>query len=165
MLIKFSCAHCRGPLEVNTTAVGAQTACPHCGKAITIPKQGIGPGATLGGFKVERKLAAGGMGEIYIARQLSMDRIVALKILPQHLGMQKEMSDRFLHELKLLARLEHPNIVTAFDAGEDAGILYFARALIQGESLEARIKREGFLTEQPALALTRKLASALAYAW
>ncbi|MBI3987412.1 MAG: protein kinase, partial [Lentisphaerae bacterium] len=58
-----------------------------------------------------------------------------------------------------------PNIVTAFDAGEDAGILYFAMALIQGESLEARIKREGYLPEQPALALTRKLASALAYAW
>src|SRR3972149_5248878 len=98
MLIRFSCVHCQGSLEVESTAVGAQVACPHCGKPITIPKQGIGPGATIGGFHIERKLAAGGMGEIYIARQLSMDRTVALKILPQHLGMQKDMSDRFLHE-------------------------------------------------------------------
>lgn len=130
-----------------------------------MPRANLGVGTTIGGFRIEKKLGAGGMGEVYLAKQLSMDRDVAFKVLPSHLSLRQDLADRFLNELKLLARLDHPNIVAAHDAGEDGGVLYFAMAYIRGESLAERLRRGGFLKEPEALGIARKLAGALAYAW
>ena len=165
MFIFFECSQCHGGIEIDGRDVGAHVTCPHCQAAITVPRTGLGPGTTIGGFKITSKLGVGGMGEVYLARQLSMDRDVALKILPTQLSMQKDLSARFLNEVKLLAKLEHPHIVMAHEAGEDAGILYLAMAYVEGESLEARLKREGPFSERPVLAIARKLAGALNYAW
>jgi serine/threonine-protein kinase len=165
MLITFACHECRGGIEIDATGVGTQVACPHCGAALTVPRTDVGPGTTVGGFRIERKLGAGGMGEVYLARQLSMDRLVALKILPSHMSRQKDSADRFLNELRLLAKLDHPNIVAAFDAGSDGGMLYFAMAYVAGESLADRLRLRGSMPEAEALSVTKTLASALAYAW
>jgi len=165
MFITFECSQCHGRIEIDGRGVGANVTCPHCKAVITVPQTGLGPGTTIGGFKIASKLGAGGMGEVYLARQLSMDRDVALKILPATLNLQKDMSARFLNEVKLLAKLEHPHIVTAYEAGADAGVLFLAMAYVEGESLEARLKREGPFNERVALTVTRKLAGALAYAW
>jgi|GEM_PF-1021576 len=164
MFITFECSQCHGGIEIDGRDVGARVTCPHCQAAITVPQTGLGAGTTIGGFKITSKLGVG-MDEVYLARQLSMDRNVALKILPATLSMRKDLSARFLNEVKLLAKLEHPHIVMAHEAGEDAGILYLAMAYIEGESLEARLEREGPFSERTALAITRKLAGALAYAW
>lgn len=165
MFITFECSQCHGGIEIDVQAVGAHVTCPHCQAAITVPRTGLGAGTTIGGFKIISKLGGGGMGEVYLARQLSMDRDVALKILPSQLGLQKDLSTRFLNEVKLLAKLEHPHIVMAHEAGEDAGVLYLAMAYVEGESLWARLQREGPFSERAALAVARKLAGALAYAW
>ena len=132
MLISFKCIHCKGELETESTAAGAEVACPNCGKTIVVPKRGIGPGTTIGGFQIEKKLGAGGMGEVFLARQISMDRLVALKILPLQMGLVKELSERFLHELRLLAKLAHPNIVTAYRGGRGRGCAVLCDGLDQG---------------------------------
>ncbi|MDZ4199088.1 MAG: hypothetical protein U1E27_07375, partial [Kiritimatiellia bacterium] len=121
MYIRCSCPTCRQKLEVDAESKVSRFACPTCGASVDIPRHGPGPGTTIGGFRIERLIGIGGMGEVYLARQLSMDRDVALKILPTRLLSQKDLVDRFLNESRLLARLEHPHIVTAHEAGQDGG--------------------------------------------
>ncbi|MEI8063769.1 MAG: serine/threonine-protein kinase, partial [Verrucomicrobiota bacterium] len=165
MLITFSCTNCQQTLEVGVETVGAQVECPVCRAVLIVPRKELGPGVTISGFQIQQLLGAGGMGQVYLARQLSLDREIALKILPAQMGLRPEAVQRFLSEVKLLARLEHPNIVTAFEAGEDAGILFLAMAYVRGESLAAKLKRTGPLPEAEALPLIEKVASALGYAW
>ena len=165
MLIAFPCQHCQGKIEIDAAAIGTRIACPHCGKAIEVPRVKPGPGATVGGFKIRKLIGVGGMGEVYLARQLSLDRDVALKIFPPDLASDKDRVQRFMNEIRLLARLEHPNIVTAHEAGEDAGVLFMAMAYVNGEPLDALLERGGPLPEKRALQIVRKIATALAYAW
>jgi len=164
MFISFFCPHCNSKLEIGAHAVGTQVPCPQCGQTVTIPRKPLGPGVTVGNFKIKRLLGRGAMGEVYLARQVSMDRDVALKILPPRLTRNREVVESFLQEVRLQARLEHPNIVTAHEAGEDEGVYYLAMAYV-GESLAEKLQREGPLTERAALEMTHKLAKALAYAW
>ena len=165
MLITFNCTSCQQELETGTEAIGTQVECPSCRATLTVPRKELGPGVTIGGFHIDRLLGVGGMGQVYLARQLSLDREVALKILPAQMSLRQESVQRFLNEVKLLARLEHPNIVTAFEAGEDAGVLFLAMAYVRGESLEAKLLRDGPLPEAEALHLSEKVAGALGYAW
>lgn len=125
----------------------------------------IGPGVTLGGFQLERLLGRGAMGEVWLARQLSMGRDVALKTLPPQMAMDRNYVNRFLREVKVAAKLEHAHIVTAYEAGEADGVLYLAMALVLGETVADRLKREGMLREKEALRIVRQVAEALTYAW
>ena len=119
----------------------------------------------LDGFRVEQWLGSGSMGEVYLATQLSMDRGVALKVLPPELVHDPDDVDRFQHEVRMLAKLDHPNIVTAFEAGEDAGHNYLAMSYVDGQSLEDRVQAHGPIPEEEALQIASKVAEALAYAW
>ena len=165
MQIIFACTNCQLELEVGAETIGTQVACPSCHTVLVVPRKELGPGVTIGGFQIQKLLGAGGMGQVYLAIQLSLEREVALKILPSQMSLRPEAVQRFLSEVKLLARLEHPNIVTAFEAGEDTGVLFLAMAYVRGESLEAKLKRTGPLPEAEALHLSAKIADALAYAW
>ncbi len=165
MLITFACPECKAEQETASTAAGTQVLCPQCSKTLTVPRKGPGPGVTIGQFRIQKLLGKGGMGEVYLARQTSMGRDVALKILPASLRGQKARVQRFFKEVQLLARLDHPNIVMAHETGEDDGILYLAMSYIPGDSLEQSLQRNGPMAETDALKLIDKLAGALDYAW
>ena len=165
MLFKFSCPNCTRHLEADASYSGTMAECPGCSAAVHIPEPRIGPGTTLGGHRLERLLGRGGMGSVYLARQLAMDRQVAVKILPASLTEDEAFVQRFLHEIHTAAKLEHPNIVTAFDAGEDAGVYYLAMAYVDGETLQEKLKREGPLSEERVLDVGLKVSRALGYAW
>ena len=165
MLITFHCATCRSKLEVEAEYAGTAIACPQCDAPLTIPKPKLGPGMTIGGFRIEGPLGRGGMGEVYLARQLCLDRLVALKILPSHLSADSESTERFINEMRLLANVKHQNIVTAYEAGNDSGVLFLAMAYIPGQSLELRLQEHGPLSQPEALQVTRRLAAALSHAW
>ena len=105
MLISFSCPECKAVLEADALSAGAQMQCPQCSKTLTVPRQGPGPGVTIGQFEIQKLLGKGGMGEVYLARQLSMGRDVALKILPARMSAQKNLVDRFLKEVILSSQL------------------------------------------------------------
>ena len=164
MLVQFTCPHCGVTLEADGSSGGGQAPCPGCAEMLLVPAPSIQPGTTIGGFYVERKIGEGGMGQIYVARQLSVDREVALKVLPQAMTSKPELVERFLQEIHLAGRLEHPNIVAVHDAGEDEGFYYFAMSYVRGLTLEVLLKL-GPIPEGEALAIVRKIAGALSYAW
>jgi eukaryotic-like serine/threonine-protein kinase len=119
--------------------------------------------ALAGRYAIEREIGAGGMATVYLARDLRHDREVALKVLRPDLAAILG-AERFLNEVRITARLDHPHIVTLIDSGESDGFLWYVLPYIRGESLRARLEREGQLGLEEALAITRQIAGALDYA-
>jgi formylglycine-generating enzyme required for sulfatase activity len=165
MQFSFHCPSCEGELEVDASLSGVQADCPQCGKLVAVPESRVDTGTTLAGFRLERRLGKGGMGEVFLARQVSVDREVAVKVLPPSFADNEHAVERFLHEGVLAAKLDHHHIVTVHEAGEDSGTYYLAMAYVEGESLDQRLKRDGALPEAEALGMVRDVAGALAYAW
>jgi len=122
------------------------------------------PGNRLGNFMLLSRIGSGGMGVVFRAIQLTTGRHVALKLLPRRLARDKAYVGRFLREAQAAARLDHPNIVRAIDAGEAAGRFYFAMELVAGESLKERLRRLGRLPEREVVAIGRQIALALEHA-
>ncbi|MCF7839005.1 MAG: protein kinase [Candidatus Marinimicrobia bacterium] len=165
MQIYFQCPHCETRLEIEAVAAEQRLACPGCGNVIRVPRRAVGPGMTVGGFRILELVGQGGMGLVYRARQLAMEREVALKILPPHLTQRPSILERFLNEVRVAARLDHPHIVTAHAAGEDEGVYYLAMSFVQGETLERILKRDGARPEPEALRIIAEVVAALRYAW
>lgn len=117
-----------------------------------------------GSFQVERELGRGGMGIVYLARDVRLDRAVAIKVLPPSLASQPALRERFLREARTAAQLSHPNIVPVFQADEVGGSAYFVMALVDGESLSERLRRLGALSPAETVRVLRETAWALAYA-
>jgi len=118
----------------------------------------------IAGFELLKRVGRGGMGTVYRARQISVDRIVAVKILKPSLAQNKSFIKRFSEEAKAAAKLNHPNIVQAIDAGEGGGYYYFAMEFVDGETLHRILLREGILDEKQALDFSRDVARALSHA-
>ena len=114
-------------------------------------------------YKLDRELGRGGMATVYLADDLRHDRRVALKVLHPELSSALG-PDRFLREIKLAARLNHPHIVPLFDSGEAGGFLFYVMPVVEGESLRDRLLRDGQVPVEEALQLVRGIASALDYA-
>ncbi len=114
-------------------------------------------------YVIEREIGAGGMAVVYLARDKKLDRDVALKVLRPELGAVLG-SERFLTEIKISARLDHPHILTLIDSGEADGLLYYVLPYVRGESLRAKLDRERQLGLDEALTITKQVASALDYA-
>jgi serine/threonine-protein kinase len=114
-------------------------------------------------YSIERELGQGGMATVWLARDGRHDRLVAIKVLRPELASSLG-PDRFLREIKLAARLQHPHILTVLDSGESAGLLWYSMPFVDGESLRQRLVRHGALGVPDALRLIREVADALAYA-
>jgi streptogramin lyase/predicted Ser/Thr protein kinase len=118
-------------------------------------------GSTLAGYRIDALIARGGMGVVYRATQLALDRPVALKVISRELAGKEGFRERFLRESRLAARLDHPNVVPVFDAREEDGELIVAMRLIEGGDLRKLIDREGPLAPERAIALLGQVADAL----
>jgi serine/threonine-protein kinase len=114
-------------------------------------------------YTFERELGRGGMATVFLAQDLKHDRPVALKVLHPELAATLG-PERFLREIKLAARLQHPHILSVYDSGETAGRLWFTMPYIEGESLRDRLRRERQLPIADAVRLTREAALALDFA-
>jgi TolB-like protein/Flp pilus assembly protein TadD len=97
------------------------------------------PGSQLGPYEILAPLGAGGMGEVYRARDCRLDRDVAVKVLPAHLSQDSKTLERFTREMKVLAALSHPNLLAIFDTGTVSGVSYAVTELLHGESLRERL--------------------------
>ncbi|UCC71286.1 MAG: serine/threonine protein kinase [Gemmatimonadota bacterium] len=120
--------------------------------------------ALAGRFSLERELGRGGMGVVYLAREVSLDRPVALKLLPPALAAQPAARERFLHEARTAAKLSHPNIVPIFAVDEVDEFVLFAMAYIDGETLGQRIRARGPRPASEVTRILREVAWALGYA-
>ncbi|MGE0710819.1 MAG: protein kinase [Planctomycetota bacterium] len=118
----------------------------------------------LGDFELERKVGQGGMGEVWLARQISLDRPVAVKVLPRQLATQENFIERFQREAKAAASLVHPNVIQIYAYGIDEGTPYFAMEYVEGEDLQQRIRRERFLDWGEMVDILMGVGSALSVA-
>src|SRR5512138_3868940 len=98
-------------------------------------------GARLGPYEILSPLGAGGMGEVYRAKDTRLGREVAVKVLPEHLSANEEVRVRFEREAKTVSSLNHPNICTLFDVGREGPVDYLVMELIEGETLAERVRR------------------------
>lgn len=165
MLIKLRCKSCFAKVSADDDLIGKDVNCPNCNFKFTLPKPQFGFGKILGGYEIEQWLGSGAMGEVYLARQVSMNRPVALKVIKHDISTDREVVDRFTHEAQVLASLNHPYIVPAFDAGHTDDCYYMAMGYVDGETLEDRLKRHGRMEETEVIDLAFKVADALKYAW
>ena len=115
-------------------------------------------------YHLERELGRGGMGSVYLARDIRLDRPVALKVLPPEFAEQSALRDRFLLETRTAARFSHPNIVPVYAVEESTDILAYAMGFIEGETLTQRVQRAGPLPTREIARLLQDVAYALAYA-
>src|SRR5690242_2696090 len=114
-------------------------------------------------YVIQRELGSGGMAIVYLAHDRKLDRDVALKVLRPELGAVLG-AERFLAEIKISARLDHPHILTLIDSGDADGMLYYVLPYVRGETLRDKLTRERQLGLDEALTITRQVASALDYA-
>src|SRR5574338_276825 len=117
-----------------------------------------------GHYSLERELGRGGMGVVYLARDVALDRAVAIKLLPPILAAQPTFRERFLREARTAARLAHPNIVPIHTVQERDGFVYFVMAYVPGGTLGQRVREQGPLRPEEAARILREVAWALGYA-
>ncbi len=120
--------------------------------------------AVAGRYSLERELGRGGMGVVYLAREVRLDRLVAIKVLPPHLAAVESLRDRFLTEARTAAKLSHPHIVAIYAVDETGAFVYYAMAYVDGETLTERIRSRGPLPPSQVPRLLREVAWALGYA-
>jgi eukaryotic-like serine/threonine-protein kinase len=121
----------------------------------------IVPGTRLGPYEILSAIGAGGMGEVYQAHDTKLGRDVAIKVLPDAFAHDPERLSRFQREAKMLAALNHPNIATIYGLEQSNGTSYLVMELVPGETLQGRIKREGAVAIDEALAIAKQIAEAL----
>jgi serine/threonine protein kinase len=172
----YACKHCKtllvlpgGPVDpvvsdsirISTTGLKAKPP----GKKSNKPKVPKELAHLLPGYEIMHRLGQGGMGAVYQARDLIRGGFVAVKILAPFLAGDDEYKKRFFIEAKNLQKLNHPNIVGAFDAGEAGPHKFFIMEFVDGVSLEDVLQKRGMLPQDTALEITRQVAQALDYAW
>ena len=164
--MKLYCEKCKKVFEVSKDNSGDKTPCPKCNEMIAVPESNVAPGVVLGDFLIEKLIACGGMGEVYLARQLSLDRNVALKVLQSKHTDDQDYVESLYREARAAARINHPNVVQAYAIGEDDGVFYFAMEYIRGNTFKSILKEKGGKLEfEQAAKVVRDVARALSAAW
>src|SRR5215469_13097380 len=120
----------------------------------------VAPGTMLGPYEIESALGAGGMGEVYRARDTRLARTVAIKILPRHLSQDLQAKERFDREARAISSLNHPNICHLYDVGSQDGISYLVMEYLDGETL-ADCLRKGPLPVEQVLEIGTEICEAL----
>src|SRR4051795_13070286 len=121
----------------------------------------IGPGSVFAGHRIEAVAGRGGMGLVYRARQLSLDRTVALKVIAPSLTEDPAIRRRFLRESRVAASLDHPHVIPVYYAGEEGGIAYIAMRYVAGDDIRTLVRRQGPLAPAHAVQIVGQVASAL----
>jgi serine/threonine protein kinase len=165
----------RSPVAVDGQAVttDALVPCPVCGAPATPSASDsgrqhgtadAGPARpAVPGYEILAELGRGGMGVVYQARQVKLDRLVALKVLSPEAASGPTFAERFAREARALARLNHPHVIAVYDFGQEGPLSYFVMEYVDGDNLRQRL-RAGPVPPQEALAIMAQLCSALQYA-
>ncbi|MDQ3729575.1 MAG: serine/threonine protein kinase, partial [Actinomycetota bacterium] len=122
---------------------------------------GLGPGVTFANHRIEAELGRGGMGVVYRAHELTLDRPRALKVVAGDLASDAKFKERFRREARLAASVDHPNVVAVHHAGEEAGLPYLSMSLVDGPNLEALVNATGPLDPARASRLISQIAAGL----
>ena len=126
--------------------------------------EGFSEKRTIAGYRLLEKIGSGSMGTVYKAVQLSLDRVVAIKMLSPHLGRNTDYVERFLREARAVARLNHPNVISGIDVGEADGFRYFVMEYASGLSVQKILDRGGSLDPKRVSRIAAQIARALQHA-
>jgi hypothetical protein len=118
-------------------------------------------GSTIGGYRIESVAGRGGMGVVYRAMQLGLDRVVALKVIAPDLAADPGFRERFTRESRVAASIDHPNVIPVYEAGEQDGLLYLSMRYVEGTDLGRLLKQDGRLEAQRAARIVAQVADAL----
>ena len=162
--MRFQCNQCQCILDIDAQP-GELVACGNCSSAVTVPPTPTSPGAILGDFAIVREIGVGGMGTVYLARQISLDRDVALKVLLPTFAEDIAFIQSFINEARAAASVNHPNIVQAYAVNSDQGLYYFAMEFVDGSPLQKLLEQNGPLPVDKVIDIASEIISALAYAW
>jgi serine/threonine-protein kinase len=133
-------------------------------KSLRTEQEGFEVSREIAGYRLIEKVGAGTMGTVYKAKQLSLDRVVAIKILSPHLARQEDYVQRFLREARAVAKLNHPNVISGIDVGEAAGVRYFVMEFASGLPVGQILARGGAMDEARVAKIAVQIAHALAHA-
>jgi DNA-binding beta-propeller fold protein YncE len=131
------------------------------GRLYSIPMAEVSTGSVLAGYRIEGLAGEGGMGRVYRATQIALNRQVALKLIVPELASERDFRARFQRESHLLASIDHPNVIPVYEAGEAEGRLFIAMRWVEGTDLRSVITREGRLEPHRAVAIVEQVAAAL----
>jgi len=168
--VRCPCGH---SFEPSVATPGGAVVCPACGKSLVRVKAGTArhrpppaevPESPVPGYRFLGRLGSGGMGDVFLAHQESLDRRVAVKLLPPEMARDQATVDKFLREARSAAKVSHENIVGAVDAGQAGGRTFFVMEYVAGESLHSLVHRQGALPEAQALGFARQIALGLRHA-
>ncbi len=163
--MRFQCQNCQKIVSIDDSECGRPVGCGHCGSITVVPESRFAKGAMINDFIIRDTLGNGGMGTVYLAHQLSLDRPVALKILMEQFSRNSEFIVDFVREARAAARLNHPNIVQSYAVGEDEGIYFFAMEYVEGKTLRDMLNESPKLAWEQALGIIQQIAEALDFAW
>ncbi len=164
--LKFQCIMCFSIGKINKSELGHQHTCSNCGKVVQLPNSSFASGRVIANdFVIKRKLGSGGMGSVFLAHQLSMDREVALKVLFYKYTKDERYYLEFNEEAKAAARVSHINVVQSLAFGSDQGLLYLAMNYVDGETFDKIIKKRKKLEIDDALNIIQQIAEGLHAAW
>jgi serine/threonine protein kinase len=157
-MVTTTCAQCGNLIDVTGLEAGDGITCPYCANEFAITRQ-------FGNFVLERQVGSGGMGAVYLGRDLTLNRVVAVKVLKPELVSDQKFLATFLREAEITASLNHPNIVQVYAFGQHEGVYYMVVEYISGGSLDDKIADRGQITElegiEIGIAVARGLECAL----
>jgi hypothetical protein len=163
--MQFQCPHCEGIVSISDTECGQPVGCGHCGGISIVPATRFSPSVVINDFLIKKVLGKGGMGMVYLAHQLSLDRPVALKILMQEFSQDNDFIVDFVKEARAAARLNHLNIVQSYAVGEEEGVYFFAMEYVEGKTLKQIMKEGGAIEIERAVGIIQQISEALDFAW
>ena len=161
--MKFICRFCRKLTEI--AVIESHVSCGHCQQVIEVPKSPFSSGAVFADdYIIQQQIGIGGMGLVYKAHQISLERSVAVKVLKDHYCKDKRFIKDFIHEARAAARLRHPGIVQAYAVGHDQGHYFIAMEYIQGSTAAEKLE-QGSICEKECIDIAIQITHALEYAW
>ena len=157
-MVTATCSKCGNLIDVTGLEPGDGITCPYCAHEFAITRQ-------FGNFILERQLGAGGMGAVYLGKDITLNRVCAVKVLKPELVNDQKFMATFLREAEITASLNHPNIVQVYAFGQHEGVYYMVVEYISGGSLDDKIAERGQITElegiEIGIAVARGLECAL----
>lgn len=154
----IQCPECSGEMDVSSFPPYSMAACPACQNAFRVRTQ-------LGQYEIQELIGEGGMSQVFAAKDVTLGRIVALKILHQELSQDKKLTAMFEREARLTASISHPNVVKVYTVGEEYGYFYIAMELVDAISIEDRIAKQGAISEDKVLKMAHDVVSGLKAAY
>ena len=163
--IRFICVNCYSTIDAEPELIGSKQSCPHCRQPVNVPKVSLMADESICGYRINKFIGAGGMGEVYQATRTEDEKEVALKVIRPQVINEEEI-ENFKKEIRMNLRVSHSNFVKGFEAGADEnGRHFLAMEFIRGRSLEDHIIKRGRFDEDHALTIILTVAKALCQAF